>query len=91
MGERDPKTNIHYLTGNQQIFLDKWAPRYVIPLAITCAIEGLALVLVLGFRFYMAADNRRRNKEQNVNWQSKDVPTEALADGPRNPLFRHFY
>lgn len=40
---------------------------------------------------YMTMDNRRRNKAQNVDWQSKDVPTEALVDGPRNPLFRHFY
>lgn len=74
-----------------QIFLDKWAPQYVIPLAITCAIEGLALVLVISLRMYMTIENRRRNIAQNVNWQSKDVPTEALADGPRNPMFRYFH
>lgn len=74
-----------------QIFLDEWAPHYVIPLSITCGIEALALVLVVSFRFYMTADNRRRNREQGVNLQSKDVPTEALSDGPKNPLFRHFY
>ncbi|KAJ4424269.1 hypothetical protein N0V82_001135 [Gnomoniopsis sp. IMI 355080] len=73
------------------IFLDKWAPQYVIPLGITCGIEVLALVLVVGLRLYMSIDNRRRNKQHNVEWQSKDVPTEALGDGPRNPLFRHFY
>ncbi|PSR97346.1 major facilitator superfamily domain-containing protein [Coniella lustricola] len=73
------------------IFLDKWAPRYVIPLAVTCGVEALALVLVLGLRMYMTLDNRRRNKRQGVNWQSKDVPTEALVDGPANPSFRHFY
>lgn len=63
----------------------------MIPLAITCAIEALALVLVIGLRFYMTTDNRRRNREQGVNWQSKDVPTKALTEGPGNPLFRHFY
>lgn len=73
------------------IFQERWAPQYIIPLGITCALEGLALVCILGLRTYMWADNRRRNKEQGVNWQSKDVPTEALRDGPKNPLFRHFY
>lgn len=63
----------------------------MVPLAITCAIEGLALLLVIGLRLHMTVDNHRRNKSQNVSWQSKDVPTEALADGPVNPSFRHFY
>lgn len=74
-----------------QIFLDKWSPQYVIPLAITCAIEGLALLLVILLRGYMTIENRRRNKAQNVNWQSKDVPTEALIEGPKNPTFRYFH
>lgn len=39
----------------------------------------------------MYLDNKKRNKAQGVNWQSKDVPTEALADGLKNPVFRHFY
>lgn len=39
----------------------------------------------------MTIENRRRNKAQNVSWQSKDVPTEALAEGPKNPMFRYFY
>ncbi|GFZ47433.1 Uncharacterized transporter [Saitozyma sp. JCM 24511] len=73
------------------VFLDKWSPHYVIPLSITCALEAVGLVLILGLRTWMWADNKRRNKAQGVNWQSKDVPTEALADGPKNPLFRHFY
>ncbi|ORY24762.1 major facilitator superfamily domain-containing protein [Naematelia encephala] len=73
------------------IFLDKWEPAYRAPLAITAGIEGLGLVLIVTLRLWMTWDNRRRNKEQGVNWQSKDVPTEALSDGPANPLFRHFY
>ena len=73
------------------IFLDKWSPQYVIPLAVTAGIEGIGLILIVGLRMYMYLDNKRRNKEQGVNWQSKDVPTEALAEGPQNPLFRHFY
>lgn len=72
------------------IFLAKWEPQYRIPLAIVAGMEGVALILTVGLRMWMTMDNRRRNREQGVNWQSKDVPTEALADGPANPLFRHF-
>lgn len=73
------------------IFLDKWAPAYREPLAITVGIEALALGLVIALRMWMYLDNKKRNKAQGVNWQSKDVPTEALADGLKNPVFRHFY
>nr|XP_031858636.1 uncharacterized protein CI109_006016 [Kwoniella shandongensis]KAA5525708.1 hypothetical protein CI109_006016 [Kwoniella shandongensis] len=72
------------------IFLDKWSPGYIIPLAITAGIEALGLSLVIGLRMYMTVDNRRRNREQGVDLQSKDVPTMALTEGPSNPLFRHF-
>ena len=72
------------------IFRDEWAPHYVIPLIITACLEVLGLSLVLALRTWMALDNRRRNREQGVNWGSKDVPTEALGEGPSNPLFRHF-
>lgn len=40
---------------------------------------------------WMYFDNKKRNKAQGVNRQPKDVPTEALADGPKNPLVRDFY
>ncbi|KAK8870117.1 hypothetical protein IAR55_000687 [Kwoniella newhampshirensis] len=73
------------------IFLDKWAPGYRIPLAITAGVEALGLILILGLRAYMTLDNRRRNREQGVNYSSKDVPTQALSEGPANPLFRHFH
>ncbi|WVQ75734.1 hypothetical protein IAR50_005365 [Cryptococcus sp. DSM 104548] len=72
------------------IFLDKWSPAYRIPLAITCGMEGLGLVLIIGLGLWMRWDNRRRNKEQGVNWGSGDVPTEVLKEGPKNPSFRHF-
>ncbi|WVQ84747.1 hypothetical protein IAT38_006904 [Cryptococcus sp. DSM 104549] len=72
------------------IFLDKWSPAYRIPLAITAGIEALGLILIVSLRLWMAFDNRRRNHAQGVNLQNKDVPTEALAEGPSNPLFRHF-
>ncbi|WVQ75736.1 hypothetical protein IAR50_005367 [Cryptococcus sp. DSM 104548] len=72
------------------IFLDKWSPAYRIPLAITCGIEGLGLLLIITLGLWMRRDNRRRNIEQGVQWGSKDVPTEVLKEGPRNPSYRHF-
>lgn len=56
-----------------------------------CALEGVGLACILGLRTWMYMDNKRRNKEQGVEWQSKDVPTEVLAAGPSDPRFRHFY
>ena len=73
------------------IFRDEWAPKYIQPLAITAGLEALGLCLIISLRMWMYFDNRRRNKQQGVKWQSKDVPTEILAQGPSNPLFRHFY
>jgi len=73
------------------VFKDEWAPKYEIPLIISCGIALLCLVLILSMRTHMMLDNRKRNKGQGVNWQSKDVPTEALSEGPKNPAFRHFF
>ncbi|KAL7424928.1 hypothetical protein Q5752_000615 [Cryptotrichosporon argae] len=72
------------------VFLDKWSPAYVIPLAITAGIEAVGLALVVGLRLYMSLENRRRNRAQGVNWSSLDVPSAALAEGPANPNFRYF-
>lgn len=72
------------------IFRDQWAPHYVIPLIIIACIEGVGLIFILSLSSWMRWDNARRNKEQGVNWRSKDVPTEALSEGRANPLFRHF-
>ncbi|WWC93891.1 hypothetical protein V866_000728 [Kwoniella sp. B9012] len=72
------------------IFLDKWSPGYRIPLIIVACINATGILVATSFRLYMAYENRRRNKAQGVNWTSKDVPTEALKAGPKNPLFRFF-
>lgn len=61
------------------------------PLAITVGIEALALGLTIVLKMWMYFDNKKRNKAQGMNRQSKGVPTEALADGLKNSLFRHFY
>ncbi|WWC73878.1 uncharacterized protein I206_107850 [Kwoniella pini CBS 10737] len=73
------------------IFLSQFAPEYVTPLIVSAAIAALGMVVLACLRIYMVLDNRRRNREQGVNWTSKDVPTAALRNGPDSPSWRHFY
>ncbi|WRT66075.1 uncharacterized protein IL334_003028 [Kwoniella shivajii] len=72
------------------IFLTRFAPKYVIPLIITAVLEGMAITIVLSLRLHWGRLNKKRNSEQGVNWTSKDVPTEVLAAGPADPRFRYF-
>lgn len=72
------------------IFLQQFAPQYVTPLIISSCIAGLGICVLAVLRTYMVLDNRRRNREQGVNWTSLDVPTAALVLGKRDPRFRHF-
>jgi hypothetical protein len=39
----------------------------------------------------MMFDNARRNKQQGVKIDVRDIPTERLKDGPASPEFRWFY
>jgi hypothetical protein len=47
----------------------------------------------LAFGIFMWVDNARRNKRQGLprGYGSKDVPTEFLGKGPKEPAFRYFY
>ncbi|KAJ6556540.1 major facilitator superfamily domain-containing protein [Mycena vulgaris] len=72
------------------IFLNSDAPKYTHALIISACLQVTGISIALGMRTYMALDNRRRNREQGVNWTTKDVPTADLAAGPQNPSFRHF-
>jgi hypothetical protein len=76
---------------SSNIFFASEKPKYPTALGVTAGFEGLGLIVVLGVRTWMILDNKRRNRAQGVNWQSKDVPTEALAEGPESASFRHFY
>jgi MFS family permease len=70
------------------IFLPQDAPKYVLALGITAGFGGLGVVLTGLLAAYMIFDNRKRNKEQGVNWTFKDVSTAAMGDGPKNPHYR---
>ncbi|KAJ6556538.1 hypothetical protein DFH09DRAFT_1084629 [Mycena vulgaris] len=72
------------------IFLNSDAPKYTHALIISACLQVTGISIALGMRTYMALDNRRRNREQGVNWTTKDVPTADLAAGPQNPSSRHF-
>ncbi|KAL7420442.1 hypothetical protein Q5752_004392 [Cryptotrichosporon argae] len=73
-----------------QIMQSKYAPSYRIPLIITACLEALAITLVLAVRTYFAFQNKKRNREQDVNWTSVDVPTQLLVGGADDPRFRYF-
>ncbi|KAJ7667034.1 major facilitator superfamily domain-containing protein [Mycena rosella] len=72
------------------IFLNSDAPKYTHALIISACLQVAGISIALGMRTHMVLDNRRRNREQGVNWRTKDVPTADLMDGPKNPAFRHF-
>ncbi|KAF8922379.1 major facilitator superfamily domain-containing protein [Mucidula mucida] len=72
------------------IFLDSWAPKYTKALIISACLQVLGISIVLSLRTYMALENKKRNKQQGVNWKTEDVPTVALVEGPKNKHFRYF-
>ncbi|KAG7445412.1 MFS general substrate transporter [Guyanagaster necrorhizus] len=72
------------------IFMAKESPYYNTALVVNFSFLAVGIGLILSLRTYMMLDNRRRNREQGVNWSSKDVPTAALAVGVASPDFRHF-
>lgn len=74
---------------SSNIFLTTWAPKYEKALIISAALQVLGIVVALGLRTQMAMQNKRRNKEQGVNWTSEDVAT-AEASDPKSPNFRFF-
>ncbi|KAA1471527.1 MFS general substrate transporter [Dentipellis sp. KUC8613] len=73
------------------VFRAQDEPKYV-PALITSAVFGaLCLVLVAAMGIYMRWENKRRNKEQGVNYTAADVLTEGLAEGQQSQSFRYMY
>jgi hypothetical protein len=75
---------------SSNIFRDKDKPKYVPALATTAAFGATGCLLALLLGAYMVVDNARRNSKQGVKLTARDVSTEKLRDGPRNPEFRWF-
>ncbi|KZF20948.1 MFS general substrate transporter [Xylona heveae TC161] len=71
-------------------FRVEYAPKYIPTLIATCICNVIAIVGILILGLWMKAENRRRNKEQGVNLEAKDVDTRDLPDGEKSPKFRYF-
>jgi MFS family permease len=75
---------------SSNIFRTQDAPKYIPALATTAAFGATGAVAALLLGVYMTIDNKRRNSKQGVNLTARDVSTEKLRDGPKNPEFRWF-
>ncbi|KAI4651893.1 hypothetical protein J4E93_002089 [Alternaria ventricosa] len=75
---------------SSNIFRPQDAPEYIPALATTAAFGATGCVCAALLGAYMVVDNKRRNAKQGVNHTARDVSTEKLRDGPKNPDFRWF-
>ncbi|KAF7306899.1 MFS general substrate transporter [Mycena indigotica] len=73
------------------VFRAQDEPKYVPALATSAAFGGFCLILVAGTGIWMRRENARRNREQGVNLQAKDVDTSNLSQGTKSPLWRYMY
>ncbi|KAL5116897.1 hypothetical protein ACEQ8H_005249 [Pleosporales sp. CAS-2024a] len=75
---------------SSNIFRPQDAPKYIPALATTAAFGATGALAALLLGTYMTIDNKRRNAKQGVTLSARDVSTEKLRDGPKNPEFRWF-
>lgn len=76
---------------SSNIFRPQDAPDYIPALATTAAFGGTGFALTLILGAWMMIDNKRRDRQQGVKLNVRDIPTEKLKDGPAVPEFRWFY
>lgn len=76
---------------SSNIFRNQDAPNYIPALATTAAFGATGILLTLALGGWMILDNKRRNRKQGRIVKAKDVPTERLKEGPKNPDFRWIY
>ncbi|XP_014560666.1 hypothetical protein COCVIDRAFT_34310 [Bipolaris victoriae FI3] len=76
---------------SSNIFRPQDAPAYIPALATTAAFGATGCLCAALLGTYMMIDNKRRNARQGVNLTARDVSTEKLRDGPKNPEFRWFF
>ncbi|TID24290.1 putative MFS transporter [Venturia nashicola] len=76
---------------SSNIFQNKDAPKYIPALATTAAFGGMGFILTILLGLYMIADNKKRDRQQGVKINVRDIPTEKLRDGPAVKEFRWFY
>jgi hypothetical protein len=76
---------------SSNIFRNQDAPKYIPALATTAAFGGMGFFLTILLGLWMMTDNKRRDSQQGVKINVRDVPTEKLRDGPAVKDFRWFY
>lgn len=76
---------------SSNIFRNQDAPKYIPALATTAAFGGMGFILTILLGLYMMADNKKRDAQQGVKINVRDIPTEKLRDGPAVKEFRWFY
>jgi hypothetical protein len=76
---------------SSNIFRNQDQPKYIPALATTAAFGGMGFILTILLGLYMIADNKKRDRQQGVKINVRDIPTEKLRDGPAVKEFRWFY
>ncbi|KAL7268944.1 hypothetical protein RUND412_008415 [Rhizina undulata] len=75
---------------SSNIFRAQDAPNYIPALITTACFGAAGLLFATSLGTFMIFDNKRRNREQGVQLEARDVPTKLLKDGPASADFRWF-
>ncbi|TRX91472.1 hypothetical protein FHL15_007696 [Xylaria flabelliformis] len=84
-----PLANLMGLVSSN-VFREQDQPKYAPALITTASFGGFGFIVAACLGFYMAFDNRRRNRRQGVKLSARDIPTSRLRDGPKVEDFRWF-
>ncbi|KAI1625095.1 major facilitator superfamily transporter [Exophiala viscosa] len=76
---------------SSNIFQNKDAPKYLPALITTAVFGACGCVLTLLLGAWMIIDNKRRDRKVGRTVRAIDIPSELLAEGPKNPDYRWFY
>ena len=69
-------------------FKSNTAPKYMPALIVNAAFQAAGILMIIGMGLYLRWDNRRRDREQGVVLRAKDVPTQELVGGWKDPSWR---
>ncbi|KZF23930.1 allantoate permease [Xylona heveae TC161] len=72
-------------------FKSNTAPKYLPALIVTAVFQAIGILLSFAFGMYLRWDNKKRDAAQGVKLKQKDVPTDVLARGPKDPSWRWLY
>ncbi|KAL0636895.1 hypothetical protein Q9L58_004117 [Maublancomyces gigas] len=73
---------------SSNIFRSQDSPDYIPALITTACFGAAGLIIASSLGTFMVYDNKRRDREQGVKVNARDVSTKLLRDGPTSPDFR---